>query len=66
MATIEGAKVLGLERDIGSVEPGKWADLILIDLDKPHFTPLYNLCSTWCMSPGAPMSRRPSIGGKIV
>jgi 5-methylthioadenosine/S-adenosylhomocysteine deaminase len=42
MATINGAKVLGLENDLGSIEVGKKADLIIIDLNKPHLTPLYN------------------------
>ena len=42
MATIEGAKVLGLDKLIGSLEPGKKADIIIIDLNKPHLTPMYN------------------------
>ena len=42
MATIEGAKVLGMERLIGSLEVGKKADIIIIGLNKPHLTPLYN------------------------
>jgi 5-methylthioadenosine/S-adenosylhomocysteine deaminase len=45
MATINGAKVLGLENDIGRIEVGKKADLIIIDLNKPHLTPLYNYYS---------------------
>ena len=45
MATIDGAKVLGLEDMVGSVEAGKRADLIIIDMNKPHLTPLYNSCS---------------------
>ncbi|MEM1540547.1 MAG: amidohydrolase [Candidatus Bathyarchaeia archaeon] len=43
MATIKGAKALKLERDIGSLEAGKKADIILVDLAKPHLKPLHNI-----------------------
>jgi len=39
MATINGARALGLEDEIGTIEIGKKADLIIIDLEKPHFYP---------------------------
>jgi 5-methylthioadenosine/S-adenosylhomocysteine deaminase len=42
MATCDGAKALGLDRLTGSLEAGKKADLCIIDMDKPHLTPLYN------------------------
>jgi len=42
LATRGGAKVLGLENRIGTLAPGKQADIILIDLDQPHLTPFYN------------------------
>jgi len=42
MATIDGAKALGIEEKVGSVEVGKKADLILIDMDKPHLTPRHS------------------------
>lgn len=42
MATRHGAAVLGMDHLTGSIEPGKKADIILIDMDKPHLTPLYN------------------------
>ena len=39
MATRGGAGALGLDRRIGSIEPGKRADLIAVDRDKPHLQP---------------------------
>jgi 5-methylthioadenosine/S-adenosylhomocysteine deaminase len=41
-ATIDGAKVLGLENEIGSIEEGKKADIILLDMKKPFFTPIFS------------------------
>ena len=43
MATIEGARLLGLADEIGSIETGKRADIILIDGRKPHLTPPGNI-----------------------
>jgi 5-methylthioadenosine/S-adenosylhomocysteine deaminase len=45
MATLGGAKALGAEKEIGSLEEGRKADIILIDLQKPHLTPIYNYYS---------------------
>ncbi len=42
MATIKAAEVLGMEELIGSIEPGKKADFIVIDTNRPHLVPLYN------------------------
>ena len=45
MATIEGAKALHMEKEIGSLETGKKADLILIGLDAPNAVPMYDVYS---------------------
>lgn len=42
MATIGGAKAIGLDKEIGSLEPGKQADMIIIDMNKPHLVPMYD------------------------
>ncbi len=45
MATIDGAKALGLESKIGSLEVGKLADVVVVNLRLPHMQPLHNLAS---------------------
>lgn len=42
MATVEGAKAIGLENTVGSLTEGKRADIILIDFKKPHLTPTHD------------------------
>jgi len=46
MATIDAARALGQESEIGSIEKNKKADLILIDLNKPHLQPINNIVKT--------------------
>ncbi len=45
LATREGARVLGLEDRVGTLSPGKQADLIVVDVNQAHLTPLYDPCS---------------------
>jgi len=45
MATIEGARAIGLDRKIGSLEIEKQADLIVLDTRKPHLVPMYHPAS---------------------
>jgi 5-methylthioadenosine/S-adenosylhomocysteine deaminase len=52
MATIGGAKALGMDGQIGSLEVGKKADLILVDLTGPHMRPINNIVNNlvYCAS----------------
>jgi 5-methylthioadenosine/S-adenosylhomocysteine deaminase len=45
MATRWGTEALGLGDSVGSLEKGKRADMIIVDLNKPHLTPIYDICS---------------------
>lgn len=45
MATLNGARAIGMESEVGSIEVGKKADLVLIDLRKPHLTPYRDVVS---------------------
>ena len=66
MATICGAKVLGLDKLIGSIETGKQADIILVDMNQPHLTPLYNCYSQLVYAARGADVKTSIINGKIV
>ncbi|HEV2224477.1 MAG TPA: amidohydrolase [Candidatus Acidoferrales bacterium] len=66
MATIDGARALHMEKQIGSLEAGKKADVILIRTDTPHATPMYNVYSQLVYALKASDVDAVIIGGKIV
>jgi len=66
LATRGGARVLGMEKQIGSLEPGKRADLIGLDLDKPHLTPMYNIYSHLVYAASAADVTLNIINGRVV
>ncbi|MEM3754093.1 MAG: amidohydrolase family protein, partial [Candidatus Bathyarchaeia archaeon] len=66
MATIDGAKALGLEKEIGSIEPGKKADIIIVDLKKPHIVPLHDPIAGLVYSASRYDVETSIIDGKII
>ena len=66
MATINGAQALGLEREIGSIEPGKSADLVAVDLREPRTQPVYNALSQLVYAAGSHQVRQVWIQGRQV
>jgi 5-methylthioadenosine/S-adenosylhomocysteine deaminase len=66
MATLNGARAVGLEKDVGSLEVGKKADIILVDLAKPHLTPLHDIYSTIVYSARAADVETVIVDGKIL
>ena len=66
MATIDGARALGLDREIGSIEVGKRADVIVVDLDRIHSSPARGVESTLVYSAGASDVRNVIIDGRVV
>jgi 5-methylthioadenosine/S-adenosylhomocysteine deaminase len=66
MATREGAKALGLGAEIGSIEPGKRADLILVDRDRVHVAPDADPWSTLVYAARGTDVRLTMVDGKIL
>jgi 5-methylthioadenosine/S-adenosylhomocysteine deaminase len=66
MATINGAKALGIDHLVGSLEEGKQADLILLDLEKPHLYPHFNLMSMLVYSASSSDVKTVIVDGKIL
>lgn len=66
MATINGARALGMERLVGSLETGKKADIIIIGLNKPHLTPIFNEYSHLVYAASGADVDTVVINGKVV
>ena len=66
MATINGAKALGLEDSIGTIEVGKKADLIIINLQKSYLLPVHDIYSTIAYSVTGRDVETTIIDGKII
>jgi len=66
MATLDGAKALGLWKSIGSLEVDKKADVILVDLSKPHLKPLHDIYANIVYSAHGSDVDTVIVDGKIV
>ncbi len=66
MATIEGAKALGIDDITGSLEKGKKGDIIIVDINKPHLVPIYNPYSHLVYSARGSDVSHTIINGRLV
>ncbi|WP_443067022.1 amidohydrolase [Streptomyces sp. NBC_01261] len=66
MATIEGARALGLGDHLGSLEAGKRADLVVLDLRAPHLRPLHDPWSTLAYAAHSADVRDTVVDGRVL
>ena len=66
MATIEGARALHMEKEIGSLEAGKKADVVLISLEEPNAVPMYDIYAQIAYSLKGSDVETVIIGGRVV
>jgi len=66
MATIDGAKALHMEKEIGSLERGKKADILLISLDEPNAVPMYDIYAQLAYALKGGDVQTVIIGGRVV
>lgn len=66
MATANGAKAMGREADLGSLEPGKKADIVVIDLTKPHIRPVHRVSSALVYNANGNDVELVVVGGRVV
>jgi 5-methylthioadenosine/S-adenosylhomocysteine deaminase len=66
MATSWGAEVTGFKKQIGTIEIGKKADIIVVDANQPHMTPLYNPVSSIVYSANGGDVKDVVVNGKIL
>src|SRR5258708_4221113 len=66
IATIDGARALGLDREIGSLEAGKRADVIVVNLDQLHSSPSRDVVSTLVYSTVSSDVRTTIVDGRVL
>lgn len=66
MATINGAKALCMDSEVGSIEENKKADIIIVDINKPHFYPIHDIVSSMVYTAQASDVETVIINGNIV
>lgn len=66
MATINGARALGIDHLVGSVEVGKRADLVVLDADSPSLNPVYEAASALAYAAGRGDVRQVLVDGRVV
>ncbi|HEY2494492.1 MAG TPA: amidohydrolase [Paenibacillus sp.] len=66
MATQESAKLLNLDEEVGTLEVGKKADIILIDMKKPHLQPIHNVESLLAYSVNGADVDTTIVNGKVL
>ena len=66
MATIHGARSLGMEHEIGSLEPGKKADIVLFDRQRPEWVPMWDPVGTLVWSADGKSVDTVIVDGRVV
>ena len=66
MATIDGARALHMEKEIGSLEAGKKADVVLISMDEPNAVPMYDVYAQIAYALKGSDVETVVIGGRVV
>jgi 5-methylthioadenosine/S-adenosylhomocysteine deaminase len=66
MATRDAARACGIGDLVGTLEPGKRADLAVVDLDRPHLQPVHHEVSHLVYAAGAPDVRMTVVNGEVV
>ena len=66
MATLHGARALGLENRLGSLEEGKLADIILLNCDRPHSVPMFDPITHLVYSAAKSDVRHVFVGGTML
>jgi len=66
MATINGARALGIDDQLGSLTYGKWADMIAVDLDHPELAPLYDVVSHLVYAAGREHVSHVFVAGELL